>query len=50
MGLNHGKIAKVTKDDIDVVEMIPDGSGCWNNRTTKLALNTSATNANKKQG
>ena len=50
MGLNHGKIAKVTKDDIDVIEMIPDGSGCWNNRTTKLTLNTSATNANKKQG
>lgn len=51
IGLSHGKITKVTKDDIDVVEMIPDGSGCWNNRTTKLTLNnTSATNTNKKQG
>ena len=50
MGLNHGKITKVTKNDIEVVEMIPDGSGCWNNRTTTLTLNTSTTNANKKQG
>jgi type IV pilus assembly protein PilP len=50
IGLNHGKIAKVTNNDIDIVEMIPDGSGCWNNRTTKLTLNTSTTNANKKQG
>lgn len=50
MGLNHGKITKITQNDIEVVEMIPDGSGCWNNRTTTLTLNTSTTNANKKQG
>ncbi len=50
MGLNHGKITKITKSDIEIVEMIPDGSGCWNNRTTTLTLNTSTTNANKKQG
>lgn len=50
MGLNHGKIIKITKDYVDVVEMVPDGSGCWTNRTTKLTLNTSATNTNKKQG
>lgn len=50
MGLNHGKITKITKDDIDVAEMVPDGSGCWTNRTTKLTLKTSATNTNKKQG
>ena len=50
MGLNHGKITKITKNDIEIVEMIPDGSGCWNNRTTTLTLNTSTINANKKQG
>jgi len=50
IGLNHGKIAKVTNNDIDVIEMVRDGSGCWNSRTTKLILNTSTTNANKKQG
>lgn len=50
IGLNYGKITKVTQNNIDVVEMIPDGSGCWTNRETTLTLNTSTTNTNKKQG
>jgi len=46
IGLNYGKISKITKDNIEIVEMIPDGSGCWNNRTTTLTLITSTTKTN----
>jgi len=46
IGLNYGKISKITQDSIEIVEMIPDGSGCWNNRTTTLSLITSTTKTN----
>lgn len=46
IGLNYGKINKISPDNIEIIEMIPDGSGCWNNRTTTLTLITSTTKTN----
>lgn len=46
IGLNYGKISKITQNDIEINEMIPDGSGCWTNRTTTLTLITSTTKTN----
>lgn len=38
LGLNNGRIAKVTASYIQVNETLPDGLGCWSRRNVKLAL------------
>lgn len=38
LGLNHGKVTKVTDGYVLVREAIADGLGCWQLRETKLAL------------
>ncbi|RXJ73454.1 pilus assembly protein PilP [Veronia nyctiphanis] len=39
LGNNHGRIARVGKAELELVEQLSDGRGCWQSRTTKLALN-----------
>lgn len=39
IGLYNGKIAKVSPDQVELVELIPDGAGCWKERLTKLSMN-----------
>lgn len=41
MGLFHGKIIQVMDDSIKLLELIPDGTGCWQERTTVLGINES---------
>ncbi|GIU49308.1 MULTISPECIES: pilus assembly protein PilP [Shewanella] len=38
LGLYHGKIGKVTPQYIEIIELIPDGSGCWAERASNLEL------------
>ncbi len=38
LGLNHGRVTKINTDSIELLEFVPDGSGCWTKRTTKLNI------------
>lgn len=46
MGLFHGKVTKVQPTYIDLLELIPDGSGCWVERTTRVQMFDAATAGN----
>jgi type IV pilus assembly protein PilP len=38
IGLYHGKIIAVTSEEIELEEMIPDGTGCWEKRAAHLVM------------
>lgn len=38
LGLYHGEIKRVHDNYIELIELIPDGSGCWKERLTKLEM------------
>lgn len=38
LGQNHGRITRVTEDKVEVVEIVPDGLGGWQERQASLAL------------
>ncbi|MEE1676320.1 pilus assembly protein PilP [Agarivorans aestuarii] len=38
LGLHHGVISKVSDQGLDIQEVVSDGEGCWNERTTQLSL------------
>lgn len=38
MGLNQGRIEKITPDEVELLEYVPDGKGCWVTRKTQLKL------------
>lgn len=38
IGQNHGKIVSITEDRIEVLEIIPNGRGGWEERDAELAL------------
>jgi len=38
LGLNHGKVLKVTKNEIELLELAADMDGCWQERFTQIAL------------
>ncbi len=38
LGLFHGLITQVRRDGLDLVELVPDGSGCWTERYSELPL------------
>lgn len=40
LGLFHGQIVRVSDQQIELTEIVPDGSGCWVERDNILALNT----------
>lgn len=46
MGLFHGKIIRIDPTYIDLLELIPDGSGCWIERTTRVQMFEAATAGN----
>ncbi|MEL0641191.1 pilus assembly protein PilP [Pseudoalteromonas aliena] len=43
LGSYDGKVKSVSNDFIELVELIPDGSGCWKERLTKLEMLEAAT-------
>ena len=38
IGQNHGKITEITEDKIMLQEIVPNGSGGWEERDAELAL------------
>ncbi|WDE04751.1 pilus assembly protein PilP [Thalassomonas viridans] len=38
MGLYHGRITQVTQESVTVVELIPDGAGCWLERESVVSI------------
>lgn len=46
MGLFHGRIIKVEPTHLDLIELIPDGSGCWVERTTRVQMFDATTAVN----
>ncbi len=38
LGLYNGHIAKVTQQMVEIIELIPDGSGCWTERLSSMEL------------
>ncbi|MFB9213955.1 pilus assembly protein PilP [Vibrio sinaloensis] len=38
IGLNNGKVTHVSANYLKINETLPDGLGCWNKRSVKLAL------------
>ncbi|OKY26799.1 MULTISPECIES: pilus assembly protein PilP [Thalassotalea] len=38
LGLYNGRITEVSQDKVKVVELIPDGAGCWVERETTVAM------------
>jgi type IV pilus assembly protein PilP len=43
LGSYDGKVQSVNSDYIQLMELIPDGSGCWKERLTKLEMLEAAT-------
>lgn len=41
VGLYHGRITSVSQQDIKVLELIPDGAGCWVERETTVSITES---------
>ncbi|MBQ4832628.1 pilus assembly protein PilP [Pseudoalteromonas sp. MMG010] len=44
LGSYDGKVQSVHSDYLEIVELIPDGSGCWKERLTKLEMLEAADN------
>jgi len=38
VGLYNGRIAAVSQESVKVIELIPDGAGCWVERETVVAM------------
>ena len=38
VGLFHGRVINVQPTHIELLELIPDGAGCWKERTTMLQM------------
>jgi type IV pilus assembly protein PilP len=38
MGENYGQIINISEDQIDILEQLPDGNGCWTQEVTNLRL------------
>lgn len=47
LGLFHGQVVQVGPTQIDILELVPDGAGCWKERTTVLQMAGPATEAGK---
>jgi len=43
LGLNNGHITTVSQQDVKVIELIPDGAGCWVERETTIKIVESGT-------
>lgn len=38
LGLNHGKVLKITKSKVELLELAADRDGCWQERITQITL------------
>nr|WP_136251427.1 pilus assembly protein PilP [Ningiella ruwaisensis] len=40
LGLFHGKVMQITENEIKIREMLPDGAGCWQEKTATLSMSS----------
>jgi len=38
LGLFHGQITNISDQQVDMIEVVPDGAGCWIERNNSIAL------------
>ena len=38
LGLFHGQITSISAQQVDMMEVVPDGAGCWLERSNSIAL------------
>ena len=38
LGLNHGKVVNITEQSIQLMEIVPNGQGCWEARPMTLEV------------
>jgi len=38
VGINHGKIVAIEDEQIEIITLVPDSKGCWEQRTVYMAL------------
>ncbi len=48
LGLYNGRITEVNQNHVKVIELIPDGAGCWVERETVVAMVDSNTEGQRK--
>lgn len=48
LGMYHGKITEVSEELIKVLELIPDGAGCWVERESVVSLTGYSTEGQRK--
>lgn len=48
VGLYNGRISAVTQESVTVIELIPDGAGCWVERETIVAMVDAETEGQRK--
>lgn len=48
VGLYNGKITEVNQKSVAVVELIPDGAGCWSERETVIRMSESDSKGQRK--
>jgi type IV pilus assembly protein PilP len=48
VGLYHGKITAVNQENVKVLELIPDGTGCWVERETVVAMTETSAEGQRK--
>ena len=48
VGLYHGKVTTVDQDKVNVLELIPDGAGCWVERETVVTMTESSAEGQRK--
>lgn len=39
LGLNHGQIVKISEQNLQLMEIVPNGQGCWEARPMTLEVN-----------
>ena len=42
IGLFHGKIAAISDQAVTIIELLPDGAGCWREKETQLTMTSLA--------
>ncbi|MGB1262843.1 MAG: pilus assembly protein PilP [Cognaticolwellia sp.] len=48
VGLYHGRITAVSDDKVNVLELIPDGAGCWVERETVVTMTETSAEGQRK--
>ena len=42
LGLFHGKISAISDQAVTIIELLPDGAGCWQEKETQLTMTSLA--------